>query len=254
MSWWGIFDRCAKRRDDDTPYTQEMLLKGQVYSCHVQAMTQPGGSYDRPEEVPIMTRRVHNVTQPPKESAKAWAAWLDYRAMPPGERSLANLIARYRSRSAAEELPPPRRLDTLKTWSAVHNWQTRLTVWESELEQARRQEALRQAEAQAAENARVMQSVGAGALGVAALALNTYIKSSTGELLQTVPLRDLPGLMRAGAELIQLSVGAPTHIIAGDSTQVERCLREADPQTREVVLRGLRAALEWQQRHSADRG
>ena len=101
-----------------------------------------------------MTRRVHNVTQPPKESAKAWAAWLDYRAMPPGERSLANLIARYRSRSAAEEPPPTRRVDTLKTWSAVHNWQARLALWEAELERARRQETLRQTEAQAAENAR----------------------------------------------------------------------------------------------------
>jgi hypothetical protein len=201
-----------------------------------------------------MTRRVHSNTQPPKESAKAWAAWLDYRAMPPGERSLANLIARYRSRSAAEEPPPTRRLDTLKTWSAVHNWQARLALWEAELEHARRQEALRQAEAQIRENSQLMQQVGAASLGVAALALNTYINRSTGALLQTVPLRDLPGLMRAGAELIQLSVGGPTHIIASDSTQVERCLREADPQTREVVLRGLRTALEWQQRHSGDRG
>jgi hypothetical protein len=227
-----------------------MLLKGQVYSCHVQAMTQPGGSYDRPEEVPIMTRRVHNVTQPPKESAKAWAAWLDYRAMPPGERSLANLIARYRSRSAAEEPPPTRRVDTLKTWSAVHNWQARLTVWESELEHARRQEALRQAEAQVRENSQLMQQVGAGSLSIAALALNQYVDARTGELLQPIPLRDVPQLMRAGAELIQLAVGSPTSIVSTqDGTQLERCLRESDPHTREVVLHGLRAALAWIERN-----
>jgi hypothetical protein len=142
--------------------------------------------------------------------------------------------------------PPTRRLDTLKTWSAIHNWQARLTVWESELEHARRQEALRQAEAKAAENARVMQSVGAGALGVAALALNTYVDARTGELRQPIPLRDLPQLMCAGAELIQLAVGSPTSIVSTqDSTQLERCLREADEQIRAAVLNGLRAALAW---------
>jgi hypothetical protein len=43
-----------------------------------------------------------------------------------------------------------------------------------------------------------------------------------------------------------LATGAPTQIIgSGDATQLERCLRESDPETRQTVVRGLRAALEW---------
>jgi hypothetical protein len=68
---------------------------------------------------------------------------------------------------------------------------------------------------------------------------------------QPIPLRDLPALMSTGAELLALATGSPTQIISsgGDTTQIERCLRESDAETRALVLRGLRAALEWTKRH-----
>jgi hypothetical protein len=93
------------------------------------------------------------------------------------------------------------------------------------LQRRRRQEQARQVRAQAAANAKMMQSVGSGALGVVALALNRYVDPGTGPLLQSVPLRDLPGLMKAGAELIQLSTGQPTVVLGqGDSVALERIL------------------------------
>jgi hypothetical protein len=93
------------------------------------------------------------------------------------------------------------------------------------LERRRRQEQARQVQAQAAAHATMMQSVGSGALGVVALALNRYVDPGTGQLLQSVPLRDLPGLMKAGAELIQLSTGQPTVVLGqGDSVALERIL------------------------------
>jgi hypothetical protein len=163
-------------------------------------------------------------------------------------RSLPKLLEKYRT---STEDPPTRNLSRLKFWSQVWNWQARVALWESELDYARRQEHLRQTQEQARQNAALMQAVGSGALGIATLALNTYVDARTGELRQAIPLRDLPQLMRAGAELIQLAVGSPTSIVSTqDSTQLERCLRESDPHTREVVLRGLRAALEWTERNT----
>jgi hypothetical protein len=197
-----------------------------------------------------MTNRAHSNTQPPKESARARAAFVDYRSMPPGTRSLTNLIGRYRGRSAAEEPPPTRRLDTLKYWSQAFHWVARIAAYDAEMDFARKQEALRQAEQQARENSKLLQQVGQGSLALCALSLQDLVDQQTGELRHEVDIRDVCGLMRSGAELLQLAFGAPTQIVANttDATQIERCLRESDPQTREVVLRGLRAALEWQQR------
>jgi hypothetical protein len=44
-----------------------------------------------------------------------------------------------------------------------------------------------------------MQAVGSGALGIASLALNRYVDSQTGVLVEPIPLRDLPQLMRPHA-------------------------------------------------------
>ncbi len=60
--------------------------------------------------------------QPSEESVKAAQAWADYVALGP-DRSLAKLIARYRS---APEACPTTRLQTLKQWSAEYRWQDRL--------------------------------------------------------------------------------------------------------------------------------
>jgi hypothetical protein len=92
----------------------------------------------------------------------------------------------------------------------------------------------------------LLQQVGQGVLGVAALALNRYINATTGELAEPLEPRDLPPLMKSGGELLQLACGIPTQIVGTrDSTQLEHYLREAPEETRAVLLRGLRAALEW---------
>jgi hypothetical protein len=55
--------------------------------------------------------------------------------------------------------------------------------------------------------------------------------------------------MDAGATLLQLATHSPTTIVqTQDSTQLERILRETPDDVRTVVLRGLRAALDWQER------
>jgi hypothetical protein len=81
-------------------------------------------------------------------------------------------------------------------------------------------------------------------------------QADPGHVVEPIPLRDLPQLMRAAAELIQLAVGAPTSIMTttGETTQLERCLRDSDEQTRAAVLKGLRAALAWQERHKRGGG
>jgi hypothetical protein len=83
------------------------------------------------------------------------------------------------------------------------------------------EEALRQAEQQARENSRLMQTVGAGALSLAAMTLNDMIDSTTGELKRPLEPRDMPALMRVGAELVQLSIGAPTHICSAPAAGME---------------------------------
>jgi hypothetical protein len=202
-----------------------------------------------------MTRRVH--TDPGRrESARAAEAYRRYRDLGAG-RSLSKLHEQFQ-RQAAESrqnggktpMPPTTSKQMLEEWSACFGWVGRVAAWEAEVDFACRQEQLRQTQEQARQNAALLQQVGAGSLSIAALTLNQYVDARTGELLQPIPLRDLPQLMRAGAELIQLAVGSPTSIFTntGDTTQLERCLRESDEQTRAAVLNGLRAALAWHER------
>jgi hypothetical protein len=101
-----------------------------------------------------MARRPHAHLGERKESSKARQAWIDYRDMPVGQRSLANLVARYRTTT---ESPPTRSLERLKCWSQVFCWQARLAAHEAEIDFARRQEQVRQVEAQVRENSKLMQ-------------------------------------------------------------------------------------------------
>lgn len=171
--------------------------------------------------------------------------------MPPGTRSLTNLITRYRSRSATEEPPPTRRLDTLKYWSQVFCWQARCAAHDAEMDYARKAEMRAQVKQQARENAKLMQQVGSGALAIVAVALNRIVDPQTGEVRQPVAAHDLPPLMKAGAELIQLATGGPTVVLGqGDSVQLEKVLRDCDDSTRQAILTGMRAALQWQERNA----
>jgi hypothetical protein len=157
--------------------------------------------------------------------------------------------AESRQNGGKTPMPPTTSRHMLEEWSACFGWVGRAALHDAELDHARREEQARQVQAQAAANVQLLQTVAQGSLSVAALALNTYVDARTGELRQPIPLRDLPQLMRAGAELIQLAVGSPTSIVSTqDSTQLERCLREADEQTRAALLNGLRAALTWHER------
>jgi hypothetical protein len=197
-----------------------------------------------------------------RESARAAEAYRRYRDLGAG-RSLSKLheqflkqAAESRQNAGKTPMPPTTSKQMLEEWSACFGWVARAAVHDAEIDHARRAEQIRQTEQQARENARLQQQVGAGALGVCALALSRLIDSDTGELVEMVPVRDLPQLMRSGAELLGLATGSPTQIIASqqDSTQLERCLRESDPETREAVLRGLRAALAWTERNTQGGG
>jgi hypothetical protein len=64
------------------------------------------------------------------ETRRAVQACNDYLRMGSG-RSLAKLLDRYQT---ATELPPTKRLKTLKDWSRKHNWQGRVSEYDIELE------------------------------------------------------------------------------------------------------------------------
>jgi hypothetical protein len=75
-----------------------------------------------------MTRRVYDRTAPGKESSRAWQAFVAYRSMPAGERSLERLCEQFKEQAALHEtnpkIPPPptTNLDSLKTWSIRGAW------------------------------------------------------------------------------------------------------------------------------------
>ena len=193
-----------------------------------------------------MTRSVYDKTRPPKESSRAWQAWRDYAALPPGRRSLANLIEEYRRRSATEPPPPTRRLDTLKEWSQTFCWQARLTVAQAEAEQARRTELQRLAEAQARENAKLLHSVGCGAIATAAALLGDLLDPTTGLPKRPAQARDIQPLVRAGIDCLAAARGDNPE--GGDPNgDLHKVLQEAPQDTRRVVLQGLHALSEWRE-------
>jgi hypothetical protein len=57
-----------------------------------------------------VTRDVYRNTVERKETTRAWQAWLDDKAMPPGERSLTKLLERYRT-STDDGMAPVVRAD-----------------------------------------------------------------------------------------------------------------------------------------------
>lgn len=73
----------------------------------------------------------------PDESAKAYAAFLDYIRLGP-TRSLRKLLEQYRVQSEVKpgtENPPTRRLATLSDWSVKYEWQARLRAYFEERRQ-----------------------------------------------------------------------------------------------------------------------
>jgi hypothetical protein len=165
--------------------------------------------------------------------------------MPVGQRSLANLVARYRT---VTESPPTRSLERLKAWSTIWCWQARLAVHEAELDAVRRAEQARLVAEQARDNAKMLQQVGAGALGICALALNRYVDRASGELRGPVPLHTLPSLMNSGAQLIQASTGQPANGAPAGERSLDDVLCIAPEQTRATILQGLRALADFQER------
>lgn len=199
-----------------------------------------------------MTRRVYTEDNG-GETARAREAYRRYRDLGPA-RSLEKLCDRFAEEARAHQtdptipLPPSTNLDTLKGWSARWLWQARIAAWQAEQDYTRRQEMLKQAQAQARQNAQLMQSVGAGALGVCIAFLNSMVDPKTGQVIGDVSPRDVPPLMKAGAELLQLSTGNPTAIIQSgmDTVQLEGILRECDDDTRKQITDGMKAALAWE--------
>lgn len=109
------------------------------------------------------------------------------------------------------EVPPPPTVnrDSLRRWSVQFHWQARLAVRDAEQEEIRRQEMARQIEAQAREDAKLLHTVGAGALGVAATMLNTLVDSQTGQIKVPVRARDVPAIAKCGIDCLAAASGTP---------------------------------------------
>lgn len=69
----------------------------------------------------------------PEETSKAWAAFLVYRDMLPGDRSLD---AAYRKRYAKE--PHIRATKTFRAWAKQHDWPGRVEAWDRHLDDIER--------------------------------------------------------------------------------------------------------------------
>src|SRR5919201_4204214 len=118
-----------------------------------------------------MTRRVHTAVGR-RETAKAVASYAAFRDLGPS-RSLSKLhelflkqAAESRQNGGKTPMPPTTSRHMLEEWSACFGWQERLRREQAETEAARRAEMIRQTEAQARQNAALMQQVGAGALAL----------------------------------------------------------------------------------------
>src|SRR4051812_2774325 len=107
-----------------------------------------------------MTKRVHLVTGERPESAKAYAAFIAYTDMP--NHSISKLHHHFLEQAAAYKQqqvqnggdgplkpPPTTSKKMLLEWSAAFDWTQRVRDWQLECDLARRQEYLRQIEAQA---------------------------------------------------------------------------------------------------------
>lgn len=70
-----------------------------------------------------------------RETQRAKQAFEDYFNMGAG-RSLRLLTEQYCSYKSADPRPPSRRIATIKTWSATHNWQERVREREFEIAEA----------------------------------------------------------------------------------------------------------------------
>lgn len=132
-----------------------------------------------------MTRRVHSAVGR-RETAKAAASYAAFRDLGPG-RSLSKLHEQFLKQAAESwqnssktPMPPTTSKHMLEEWSACFGWVGRAALYDGELDDARRQEQLRQTQDQARENAQLMQSVGAGSLAVCSVALNRLVESQTG--------------------------------------------------------------------------
>jgi hypothetical protein len=198
-----------------------------------------------------VTRRVHHIVGERRETAKAAAAFAAYRDLGPS-RSLSRLrkqAAEASQNGGNSPMPPTVSFKMLAEWCTAFNWVAYCAVHDAEMDAIRRAEQARLVAEQARQNSQTMQAVGAGALGVVAVALGQFVDGRTGALKQDVPLRDIPHLMRAGAELVALATGSPTTIVGdGQTVALEKILRECEEETRTAILRGMRAALEWRER------
>lgn len=174
-----------------------------------------------------------------RESAQARRAYQDYEAQTP-PRSLERLAALYRS--CTDPAPPTRHLTTLKVWSSRYEWQARVADDDACQDAIRRRAAEEATAKLAADNARRIMQMGESCLMLAATAIRSYV-APDGSLKQQVPVTAIPGLVKAGVECIQLASGEATQRIeVMDRRQWDEALRDADPDTRLTLIKGLRAA------------
>jgi hypothetical protein len=153
------------------------------------------------------------------------------------------------------EIPPPptTNVDSLKLWSVQWAWVARIALWEREQEAIRVEELRRQTEVQARDDAKLLHSVGAGALGVAALVLNDLVDPATGTLKRPVQPRDLAPIAKVGIDCLAAAGGASPDG-AGDPRAALAALMEHAPEdVRQRVLAGMRSLCEWSEQHKGHR-
>jgi hypothetical protein len=141
----------------------------------------------------------------------------------------------------------------LEEWSASFGWVGRAAVHDAEVDYTRKQEMARQVEAQAREDARLLHSIGAGALGAAATLINDLIDPTTGAPKRPASARDVQPLVRAGIACLVAACGTSpegTNPNAG----LHKGLDHAPADVRPHVLTALRALSEWRESSEGRRG
>ena len=165
-----------------------------------------------------------------RESPQALAAFVTYRDLGP-ERSL-DAVARQLAKSS----------QLLKRWSAAHGWVERAAEHDAQQDALRRRAADDATAQQAAQNARRILQMGESCLMLAATAIRAHVNPD-GTLRGDVPVRDIPALVKAGVDCLQLASGQATERLEiWDRRQWDEALRNADADTRLTLIKGLRAA------------
>lgn len=138
----------------------------------------------------------------PDESARAYAARVEYVTMGPG-RSMERLLARPQS---APKAPPTRRIETLKDWSVKFNWPDSARQYDEQVAYLTVQEAAEDYRADLADYRKRYGDMGKALLGVAAKLLNKLNKTAGSMEVGPGALSLITNAAKAAADLEALAL------------------------------------------------